>query len=179
MRWSFSKEDVDLLADLGMNAIRLDVSWEAAEPTRGVFNQSYFDQVHKIIDMCATRGIYVLIEFHQDLYSAKYCGNGAPKWASRPIKTRSPFRFPFPTRLPFKYNVVNHDPDKNQCINGFVNFGFYYFAHSLSQAFQDLYSNYNGYRDRFLAFWKKVAFEFKDKRNLIGYELFNGKISLL
>jgi endoglycosylceramidase len=90
-RFSFSQKDVDLLADLGMNVIRLDVSWAGAEPIRGSYNQSYFNQLHRIIDMCAKKGIYVILEWHQDLFSEKYCGNGAPLWASRPLTKRKKF----------------------------------------------------------------------------------------
>jgi endoglycosylceramidase len=145
-RWSFSQEDVDLLADLGMNAIRLDVSWAGAEPEQGVYNQTYFDVVHKIIKMCDKRGIYVLLEWHQDLFSERYCGNGAPLWASRPLNPHSKFGYPFPAWKPFgivgESRIANH----SDC-QSFSNFAFGYFSWQLSQAFQDLYNNFNGVRD--------------------------------
>lgn len=170
---SFSKEDVDTLADLGMNLIRLDVSWAGAEPERGSYNQSYFKQIHRIVDMCEKRGIHVLLEWHQDLFSERYCGNGAPLWASRPFTSKTKFGYPFPGHLPFSIDGDTFLPNPDDC-NRFSNFALGYFNYHLSQAFDDLYINYNGVRDSFVAFWKKIAMEFKDKKNVIGYELING-----
>jgi len=164
-------EDVNLLADLGMNMIRLDVSWAGAEPERGTYNQTYFDIVHRIVDMCKSRGIYVLLEWHQDLFSERYCGNGAPLWASRPLIPGNEFGFPFPLGRPFKIDPLSGLPEEWQC-NNFFTRG--YGSYAASQAFQDLYVNYNGVRDSFVDFWKKVATEFRNSTNVIGYEFMNG-----
>ena len=164
-------EDVNLLADLGMNMIRLDVSWAGAEPQRGKYNQTYFEVVHRIVDMCKSRGIYVLLEWHQDIFSERYCGNGAPLWASRPLDRGNRFGFPFPMGRPFKINSLSGLPDAKQCDNFFV---LGYGSYALSQAYEDLYFNFNGIRDSFVDFWKKVAVEFRNSSNVIGYEFING-----
>jgi len=164
-------EDVNLLADLGMNMIRLDVSWAGAEPERGHYNQSYFDVVHRIVNMCKSRGIYVLLEWHQDLFSERYCGNGAPLWASRPLIPGNRFGYPFPLGFPFKVDPSSGLPEAWQCDNFFVRG---YGSYVLGQAFEDLYLNYNGVRDSFVDFWKKVALEFRNDSNVIGYEFING-----
>ena len=168
-------EDVNLLADLGMNMIRLDVSWAGAEPQRGKYNQTYFEVVHRIVDMCKSRGIYVLLEWHQDIFSERYCGNGAPLWASRPLIHGDRFRFPFPwskTRVALYHN----GPMDEETCSG-LNFANGYFNFELSQAFEDLYLNYNGVRDSFVNFWRKIASEFKNESNVVGYEFINGNFN--
>jgi endoglycosylceramidase len=138
-----------------------------------LYNQTFFKQIHRIIDMCERRGIYVLLEFHQDLFSERYCGNGAPLWASKPISPHNPFRFPFPVKLPFKVNTVNYSVVESECeklqnhLLGYGNYG-------VSQAFQDLYTNADGILDAFALYWEKVVTEFKNHPNVIGYELING-----
>ena len=47
-----------------MNFIRLGVMWEAGEPTKGVYNQSYIEEMVKIVRKAAEYDIYVLIDAH-------------------------------------------------------------------------------------------------------------------
>jgi endoglycosylceramidase len=42
-----------------------------------------------------------------------------------------------------------------------------------SSAIGRWYDNYNGVLDKFSNFWGKVAFEFKDSKFVVGYELMN------
>ena len=34
-----------------------------------------------IVNMAGKHGIYTLVEFHQDLFSEKFCADGVPLWA--------------------------------------------------------------------------------------------------
>lgn len=43
----------------------------------------------------------------------------------------------------------------------------------VGRAFQNLYSNVNGIRDHFAAFWQHVAQRFQNETNLLGYEILN------
>lgn len=65
---SFSREDVQLLSDLNMNIIRLGVEWIGVERIRGQYNQTYIDILKRIVEMCDEKGIYVLLDFHHDLW---------------------------------------------------------------------------------------------------------------
>ncbi|MEV6343674.1 cellulase family glycosylhydrolase [Actinoplanes sp. NPDC051851] len=71
----------------GANAIRFLISWEGVEPTRGVIDTAYLAKAAAQIKQFTDRGIKVLIDYHQDLYSSYifntgswYTGDGAPKW---------------------------------------------------------------------------------------------------
>jgi endoglycosylceramidase len=122
--------------------------------------------------MCERRGIYVLLEFHQDLFSERYCGNGAPLWASKPLKMNSKFGFPWPMKKPFKIMNGSFIADPLECESLNLAAGFYTFQ--VASAFEDLYQNWNGVLDSFGNYWKKIVSEFKNKRNILGYEIFNG-----
>lgn len=71
---SFCETDVNILARLGMNVIRLHVSWAALEPVRGEYNTEYLHTIRRIVRMCAARSIYTLLEFHQDVLCVSQSG---------------------------------------------------------------------------------------------------------
>ncbi|MDI6101798.1 cellulase family glycosylhydrolase [Actinoplanes sp. NEAU-A12] len=71
----------------GANAIRFLISWEGVQPARDRIDTAYLDRAAAQIRQFTDRGIRVMIDYHQDLYSAHlfdpdswYTGDGAPKW---------------------------------------------------------------------------------------------------
>jgi hypothetical protein len=84
----FVKPELDLLKKLGFNVIRLLISWKAIEPepnpnlddllTQG---QRYLSLVNQIIDALYSRGLYIILDFHQDIAHEVYGGDGFPDWA--------------------------------------------------------------------------------------------------
>jgi hypothetical protein len=71
----------------GANAIRFLISWEGVQPARDTIDHGYLDRATEQIREFTDRGIHVLVDYHQDLYSAHlfdedswYDGDGAPKW---------------------------------------------------------------------------------------------------
>jgi endoglycosylceramidase len=71
---------MDFPADWGMNVLRLTVFWEAIEPVRGEYNENYLNFVKQQVQAAAERGLYVFIDFHQDMFSRYLGGSGAPAW---------------------------------------------------------------------------------------------------
>ncbi|KAJ3408813.1 hypothetical protein HDV05_004748 [Chytridiales sp. JEL 0842] len=91
---SFTEYDAQLLSSLGTNSIRLNVAWSGVYPSNGTFvNTTYLEQIRKIINICEANNIFVLVDFHQDAGSARYCGNGKPLWLAR---HENPLAFPAP-----------------------------------------------------------------------------------
>lgn len=78
----------DMLASWGFNVVRLTLFWEAIEPEPGVYDKSYLDKIERMVDQVSKRGIYALLNMHQDLYNrwlqGDVCGDGAPYWAFPP-----------------------------------------------------------------------------------------------
>ncbi|SEG55143.1 Cellulase (glycosyl hydrolase family 5) [Thermomonospora echinospora] len=72
----------------GANAIRFLITWEGVQPAPDRIDHAYLDRAVEQIRAFTDRGFYVLLDYHQDLYSAHlfnsgswYTGDGAPKWA--------------------------------------------------------------------------------------------------
>jgi hypothetical protein len=71
----------------GANLARVLVSWAGAEPAPGTIDTSYLAALTQQIGAFTSRGIHVLLDFHQDLYARAlfnqgswYTGDGAPAW---------------------------------------------------------------------------------------------------
>ena len=77
-------EDVARMASLGFNLVRLPLSWSAFEPQPGVWSPGFLDTLARIIASCRNRGIYVLLDVHQDAWSKEIVEDGAPLWAIAP-----------------------------------------------------------------------------------------------
>ncbi len=155
--------------------------WNGAEPVEGQFNSTYFDIMGEIVDNLAVNGIIPFLDIHQDVLSSYYClYDGAPKWYSRDyyffifisysshhylhrrfVDYAEPPAHPFP--WPLSWDGVE------PCTPG-RGWGSNYFAEATGKAFQGLYHNHNGMRDKFATFFGKVTEYFKNKP-ILGYEM--------
>lgn len=71
----------DQVAAWGFGVVRLLTSWEAIEPEPGVFDTAYLERYVALVREAEARGLQVLVDMHQDLWSRAFCGDGAPRWA--------------------------------------------------------------------------------------------------
>src|ERR671926_449118 len=90
--------DFAQMRGLGYDVVRLNLSWSLLEPQAGKINRQYVDRIAQVVRWARKRGIYVVLDMHQDAWS-KYvytrgepCTgelqrirgfDGAPLWASR------------------------------------------------------------------------------------------------
>ncbi|KAI9205117.1 glycoside hydrolase superfamily [Polychytrium aggregatum] len=169
IQYSFNEDDARFLEDLNMNVIRLGVMWPGAEPERGTYNQTYFEVLKDIVEVCQRHGIYVLLDMHQDNLSERYCGEGIPLWAAN--STGAFGGFPLPLTREAWNHKGDHTPSRQQCDE--FNWPDYQGSFAAARAYQNLYDNLNGYADDMAAFWARVATEFKDYPNVLGYEIIN------
>ena len=66
---------------LGFNLLRWVVPWEAICPNRpGEYDKKYLNYLHSVISLAESYDFYVLIDFHQDVWSRFTGGSGAPHW---------------------------------------------------------------------------------------------------
>jgi endoglycosylceramidase len=56
--------DISDLKRWGMNLVRLGVMWEAVETAPGVYNQTYLDEIEKLINQLGDKGIYTMVDAH-------------------------------------------------------------------------------------------------------------------
>jgi len=76
---------MDQLVKWGFNLVRLGVMWEAVERQPGVYDQVYLDKVDKLITKLGEKGIYTMVDAHQDVLAREVCGEGMPNFYAREI----------------------------------------------------------------------------------------------
>ena len=64
----------------GFNFVRLGVMWEAVENAPGQYDEAYLSKVNDLINKLGSRGIYTMVDAHQDVLSRKMCGEGIPNF---------------------------------------------------------------------------------------------------
>lgn len=96
--------------------------------------------------------IKTLVEFHQDLFSEKFCADGVPVWAIPPQISKG---FPRPLNLkPFNFDD-NGFPKWQDCSKH--SWSTYYFSNAVAKAFGAIWTNKHKMRDLFIRYWRKVA----------------------
>jgi hypothetical protein len=81
-----------IMKKMGFNIVRLCVTWKGFEPQPLPLNdknqseldekgKQYLEEVYKIVEELNQHGIFVIIDFHQDVAHELYSGDGFPDWA--------------------------------------------------------------------------------------------------
>ncbi len=74
-------EHFSRLKSWGMNCLRLLTTWEAVEHAGpGQYDTAYLDYFAEVARKAGEYGLYVFIDFHQDVWSRMSGGDGAPGW---------------------------------------------------------------------------------------------------
>jgi endoglycosylceramidase len=146
---------LDPLPKWGMNVVRLLFTWEAYEPAPGSYDDAYLAYYEGVVDAAAARGLWVVVDFHQDAFSRAAlggCGEGFPQWALPPAVTPA---------------VPDNGPacaDWGQRMLG---------DPDLKTTWDAFYADSNGARTRYLAMIARVAAALRDRPAVVGYDLLN------
>ena len=97
--YPFTESDADLMQSMGWNTVRLLISWSRVEPQPGVYDESYLDEVEQAVEVLESRGLYAIIDLHQDAWGPTLVAppgtncaghgvpafgwDGAPGWATQ------------------------------------------------------------------------------------------------
>jgi hypothetical protein len=74
-------EHLGRLAHWGFNTLRLLTTWEALEHRGpGQYDTDYLDYLTEVCRRAGEHGLYLFIDFHQDVWSRMTGGDGAPGW---------------------------------------------------------------------------------------------------
>lgn len=146
-------EEFAMMRDWGFNCIRLGIIWDGLEPEPGKYDYDYLAGLDSRIQWAKDNGIYVFLDMHQDLYNAKFGGDGAPEWA-----------------------VL--DDGKPHINPGGVWSIAYFTSPAIHAAFDNFWANKPasdgiGLQDHFARAWQIVAQRYADEPTVIGYDLFN------
>lgn len=141
-----SPDDFRQIASWGYNSVRFLIIWEAIEPERGVFDDAYLNDVYTITEWARDAGLLTILDMHQDIYSRKFYGDGAPEWAVLDDG------IPFTPRTPWFMN---------------------YSEPAVQRAFDSFWQNRDGIQDEYFLAWKKVAEKFAGADWIVGYDIMN------
>jgi len=76
-----AEEHFSNLRDWGLTFTRFIITWEALEHSGpGIYDEAYLDYLEKIFLIAEKKGINILIDPHQDVWSRMTGGDGAPAW---------------------------------------------------------------------------------------------------
>ena len=148
----FDAPDADFLAANGFNTVRLGLIYAGVEPSPGVYNEAYIDEIAATESLLANRGIFSQLDFHQDLYNERFQGEGWPDWAVQDDGLPAAPQQGFPTN--------------------------YFAMPALIRAFDHFWANDPGpggigLQDRYAAAFRHVAQRFANRDHTIGYDILN------
>lgn len=141
----------DQLKEWGFNCIRLGIIWDGAEPEPGRYNEAYLDSIATLVDRAAARGIYVMLDMHQDLYGRQF-SDGAPDWAT------------LTDSLPHAKGAIWSDA--------------YLISPAIQRAFDNFWANAPaadgiGIQDHYARLWQHIARKFAGNPAVVGYDIMN------
>jgi endoglycosylceramidase len=137
---------------LGSNAVRLTFSWEALESARGTYDAEYLRRYRLLLDAAQKADLHVIVDFHQDVFHAAFCGDGFPEWA---------------------LGSIVHGPPHYDCAFPFWSLPYFDPASTVSQAFDRFWSNQDGLLDAFESMWRHVAREIGRHPAVAAFEIIN------
>ncbi len=141
-----SPEDFRRIASWGYNSVRFLIIWEAIEPERGKFDDEYLSDVYTITEWARDAGLLTVLDMHQDIYSRKFYGDGAPEWAVLDDG------IPFTPRTPWYNN---------------------YLEPAVQRAYDSFWQNREGIQDEYFSAWRMVVEKFADADWIVGYDIMN------
>ncbi len=148
--------DFDVLQEVGANLVRLHFSWEAAEAVRGEYDEAYFEYYDELVQWAWARGIYVIIDFHNNAfsrYAAEGCGSGFPSWAITP-------------------EVEVWEPRENgSCLFFYIMTKTVWFGEDNYAIWRDFLTDRYGARARFFALSRRLAAQYANHPAVIGFDL--------
>ena len=139
---------MDRAAAWGIDVMRVPFTWAAVEPTQGHDDEAFLKRYDALVDAAWSRGIRVVIDFHQDVYAQAFCGDGFPDWT-----------IPDPKPSP------HHD-----CPDWFASYGT---NKDVQHAFDRFWADGSTVRAQYEALWDRIVARYKDRAGVIGFELFN------
>ncbi len=138
---------LDRPVDWGLNVLRVPFSWDAMEPERGVDDEEWMARYDALLDGAAERGLFTIVDFHQDVYSERYCGDGFPIWASEGGE------------------APHHD-----CHDWFT---AYLTDADHKQAWDEFWADSTGIKTAFKEMWTRMAERHWGRPGVIGFEIIN------
>ncbi len=138
---------LDRAASWGIDVLRVPFSWEAVEPAQGVIDEAFLSRYDALLDGAWDRGMWTIVDFHQDIYAEVFCGDGFPAW------------------------TVDTDREPHHDCSDWGS--SYFLDDDVQAAFTDFWADENGTQEAYGAMWEAMAARHADRPGVLGYELIN------
>jgi hypothetical protein len=154
-----TEQDFADMAALGMNMVRLTLSWSLLEPQPGQVSADYLARIRQAVGWARAHGVYVLLDIHQDGWAVHvnapagtHCRPGADPmtgWDGAPL-----------------WATLTDGTDPCQVTGRDM-------APNVSRAFQSFYMDREGIQGHLVQAWAALAGGFADDTTVVGYDLLN------
>lgn len=138
------------LPSWGINVVRLLFSWEALEPAPGEYDALYLDRYAAMVDAAWAHGLRVVVDFHQDVYTSTFCGDGFPPWTLQ----QDP--------MPAPHECPDADWGLKYVLDGDVR-----------SAFDRFWADEDELHAKFFAMWGQMIARIGDHPGVVGLEIVN------
>jgi endoglycosylceramidase len=139
---------LDRAASWGIDALRVPFVWAAVEPTQGSYDATFLAHYDALLDGAWSRGMYTVVDFHQDIYAERFCGDGFPDWT-----------IPAPQPAPL-----------SDC----PNWGGEYLSNgNVQSAFDRFWAPGSTVQTAYGALWDMMATRYASRAGVIGFEPIN------
>ena len=155
------RADIDEMAALGFNAMRLPLAWSVIEPRRGQFDKTYLDRVAQVVGWAKADRMYVIVDMHQNAYS-RFMDN--------------PSSVPLPGGKPIDLGSHSGAPGWATYTDGFPSedyAGKRELNPAVFEAFNNFWYDRSGIQDEYIKALAFLADRFKDDSAVAGYSIFN------
>lgn len=138
---------LDRAASFGVDVLRVPFSWAAFEPVRGQDDAEWLARYDALLEGAWQRGLWTIVDFHQDVYAEPFCGDGFPVWT-----------------------LTDPPPARTECANWFQG---YFSDRQVGAAFDALWAEDSAVMADFEAMWRRMAAHQADRPGVIGFEVMN------
>ncbi|MCB9627275.1 MAG: cellulase family glycosylhydrolase [Sandaracinaceae bacterium] len=168
--FEFTEADMDRLASMGFNLVRLLVTWSYVEPSPGEYDEAYIARVGDVIDALHARGIFTLVDMHQDAWG--------PSLSAPPGTVCEGSSFPAPgwDGAPAWATIV--DDATSRCAPTFGGVLVREFSPAVVEAWSNFMNDAEGpggvgVQTRFHAMWEHLAARLGGRPGVMGYDVIN------
>jgi endoglycosylceramidase len=138
---------MDHAALWGIDVMRVPFTWDALEPTQGMNDQGWLDRFDQFVAAAWARGIWTVLDFHQDIYSQSFCGDGFPGWT-------------IPDAGPYEHDCSSWQLE-------------YYNDVGVQTSFDRFWDAGSPVQSQYVSAWDLMVARYKDTPGVIGFEPIN------